>query len=76
MREVRHVHAIQVEDDINRNRARLQFFSAHHFVEIERDALAIADGIDDHQWLAGTNLCDIARGEEVGIAEACRTCPS
>ena len=70
MREVRHVHAIQVEDDVDRNRARLQFFSAHHFVEIERDALAIADGIDDHQRLTGTDLSDVAGGEEVGVAEA------
>ena len=29
VREVRHVHAIQIEDDVDRNGARLQLFSAH-----------------------------------------------
>ena len=70
VREVRHVHAIQIEDDVDRNGARLQFFSAHHFVEIECDALAVANRIDDHQRLAGAELHDIARGKEVRVAKA------
>ena len=70
MRKVRHVHAIQIEDDVDRNRARLQLFSAHNFVQIERDALAVANRVHHHQRLAGTNLSDVAGGEEVGVAKA------
>ena len=69
VREVSHVHAIQVEDYVDRNRAWLQGLSAHDFVEIEGDALAVADGVDDHQRLAGAKLHDVAGSEEVCVAE-------
>ena len=44
-------------------------FAAQHLVQIERDALAVADGIHDHQRLARSHLHDVARRKEVRVAE-------
>ena len=70
LREVRHVHPLQIGDDVERDHPRLQRFAAEHLVEIERDALAVADGVDDHQRLTRSELDDVAGGEEVRVAEA------
>ena len=42
---------------------------AEHLVEVERDALAVADRVHHHQRLAGPELDDVAGGEEVRVAE-------
>src|SRR5579863_388645 len=44
VREVGHVHAVQIHDDVDRNRPRLQLLAAQRFVQIEGYALAVSDG--------------------------------
>ena len=51
------------------DRARPQRLVAQDLVEVERDALAVADRVDDHQRLAAAELHDVAGGEEVRVAE-------
>ena len=70
LREVRHVHPGEIGDDVDRDHALLQRLVAQDLVEVERDALAVADGVDDHQRLPGSELDDVAGGEELGVAEA------
>ena len=49
--------------------ARLQRSPRSDLVQIEGDALAVADGVDDHQRLTRTQLHDVAGGEKVRVAE-------
>src|SRR5207244_6613618 len=67
--EIRHVHPVQIGDDVERDRPRLQGLSAKHLVEIEGDALAVTNGIYHHQRLTRTQLHDIACREKVRFAE-------
>ena len=60
---------VQIGDDVDRDHPRLQRLAAEHLVEIERDALAVADGVHHHQRLARSELHDVAGGEEVRVAE-------
>ena len=69
VREIRHVHAVQIEDDVDGNRPRLQRLAAQHFVQIEGNALPVANGIHHHQRLTRTQLHDVARRKKVGVAE-------
>ena len=69
MREIRHVHAVQIHDDVDGNFPRLQGLPTQHLVQIECDALSIANRVDHHQGLTGTPLHDIARGKKVRVAE-------
>src|ERR1051325_10234497 len=68
VREVRHVHASEIGDDVERDRAGLERLAVQHLVQVERDALAVADRVDDHQLHAGAELRDVARGEHVRVA--------
>ena len=52
VREVRHVHPVEIGDDVERNRSRLQRLAADYLVQVERGALAVADGVDHHQRLS------------------------
>src|ERR1700722_13422413 len=70
VREIRHVHSVEIEDDVDGDGARLQLLAAHYLVEIEGNTFAISNGIDHHQRLTGTELSDVARREEVGVAQA------
>ena len=47
----------------------LQRLAAQDLVDVERDALAVADRVDDHQRLTGAELHDVAGGEELRVAE-------
>jgi hypothetical protein len=50
--------------------------TAHHLVQIEGDALAVADGIHHHQRLTRTQLHDVARRKKVRVAETPEACRS
>ena len=70
MREIRHVHPVQIHDDVDRDRARLERLAAKHLVQIERHALAVAHGVDDHQRLTGCRVCTMSpAAKNVRVAE-------
>src|SRR5580700_1741942 len=69
VREIRHVHAVQIEDDIHRNRPGLERHTAQHLIQIEGDALTISNRVYYHQRLTRTELHDIARCEKVRVAQ-------
>src|SRR5262249_52554872 len=70
VREVGHVHSLQIGDHIDRNRPLLQRLVAQDLVQAERDTLAVADRVHDHQRLTQAKLYDVAGGEHLGVAEA------
>src|SRR5580704_829788 len=72
VREVGHVHPVQIEDDVDGNRPWLKSFAAYHFVQIEGDTFAVANSVDNHERLSRTDLRDIPRGEKVRVAEAAK----
>src|SRR6201987_1800677 len=69
VREVGHVHAVQIEDHIDRNLPRFERHSAQHLIQIESYSLPVANRVDHHQRLARTYLRDIPCRKEVRIAE-------
>src|SRR5499427_5617266 len=70
VREVGHVHPLQISDDVDWDRALLHRLTAQHLVQIEGHALSVADSVDDHQRLARSELHDVTGGEYFRAAEA------
>src|SRR6266487_1548181 len=69
VREIRHVHPVQIKDDVDGDRLRLQALPAQHLVQIESDALPVANGIHHHQRLTRTKLYNVACRKELRVAE-------
>src|SRR5712692_10682804 len=69
VREIGHVHAVQIKDDVDGNRPRLQRLPAQHLVQIEGDALAVANRIHHHQRLTRTQLHYVPCRKKVRVAE-------
>src|SRR6516165_939992 len=70
VREVRHVHAVQIHEHVDGDFPRLERLATHDLVEIEGYPLAVADRIHDHQRLTRAQLYDVAGSKEVRVAEA------
>src|ERR1700758_1561636 len=60
VREVGHVHPVQVKNYIDWNRPWFERHSAQHLIQIESYSLSVANRVDHHQWLARTYLRDVA----------------
>src|SRR5208337_3948360 len=69
VREIRHVHAVQIHDDVDGDFPRLQRLPAQYLVQIECDALPVANRIHHHQRLTRTQLHNVACRKKVRVAE-------
>ena len=59
----------KIEDDVDRNSARLQWLSAHHLVQIEGNAFSVAHRIHHHQRLTCAQLHNVACRKKVRVTQ-------